>query len=460
MEDEQNSIFITTFFDFKIISFAHLFINIPKSNEIRLSKYFIKIIEEDSIDFQRVLFKESVHFINAIENESYINLINIFCYLKKKIKESKNNVKLLERITKISKLFFATESEIQIRSSSSNTKLNWFTSFQSEITCRQFIENKGLRNLDLDNNKSIKSLSSKNILALIENYFQFTTFISYNSGFYWSEIFFKGNRLNLKILPSFMNSPLVSYQDIPGLIISNGNTGRYLQEFEENNQFVYLSRDWGRSWRKIGKGQWLKSSLDRGGIIIISKEVEMTNSIKFSWDYGQSFKTMMIEDNITFMNVFRSNSKSAMQFIFTGIKLDNSTPTGFVLTVDFSNFFTKNCEASDFTFLKSLNNFNECIGGQQDFYNFRISNKICQVGDYQINKFQTKICKCTPDDFVCAQGFYKSQPNNQCLPLPGNENLLSPWRVIFHSYRMNMNSTVFLNLIKIKMIEFLVNIYI
>jgi hypothetical protein len=255
-----------------------------------------------------------------------------------------------------------------------------------------------------------------------------------------------------------MNSPLVSYKDIPGLIISNGNTGRFLQEFSENDQFVYLSRDWGRSWRKINKGQWLKSSLDRGGIIIISKEVEMTNSIKFSWDYGQSFKTMMIEDNITFMNVFRSHSNPSMQFIFTGIKLENSTPTGFVLTVDFSNFFTKNCQSEDFTFLKSLNKFNECIDGQQDFYNFRISNRICEVGNYQLHKFKTKTCKCTPNDFVCAQGFYKSEPSNQCLPLPGNENLLSPWKVLFHTYWLNMNSTVLMGFAKTKVVEFLVNL--
>jgi hypothetical protein len=101
--------------------------------------------------------------------------------------------------------------------------------------------------------------------------------------------------VNLNILSEETQSPLLSDSSAKGVLIGVGNLGRVLAPEVEWSSFI--SSDFGKHWSKLNKQKMLFETGNKGGLIIGVKDSKPTSEILFSWDYGITFKEMMINDS-------------------------------------------------------------------------------------------------------------------------------------------------------------------
>ena len=75
-----------------------------------------------------------------------------------------------------------------------------------------------------------------------------------------------------------------------GLMMGVGNVGQYLgRKNDEDSVFTFLSRDAGKSWRAVMKGNFMWEYGDQGSIIVIVQEKAATDVVYYSLDEGDSW---------------------------------------------------------------------------------------------------------------------------------------------------------------------------
>ena len=75
-----------------------------------------------------------------------------------------------------------------------------------------------------------------------------------------------------------------------GLMMGVGNVGEHLgKKIDEDNTFTFLSRDGGKSWRAVMKGNFMWEYGDQGSIIVIVQEKAATDVVYYSLDEGENW---------------------------------------------------------------------------------------------------------------------------------------------------------------------------
>ena len=82
--------------------------------------------------------------------------------------------------------------------------------------------------------------------------------------------------------------PLYSKKDCIGMVIGTGSVGYYLPSSNSISNLLntYLSVDGGYTWNEIAKGSNVYDFTNKGSLIVLSKNINPTNSISYSWDQG------------------------------------------------------------------------------------------------------------------------------------------------------------------------------
>jgi len=112
----------------------------------------------------------------------------------------------------------------------------------------------------------------------------------------------------------------------------------------KNDQAVYFSRDAGVTWSMIRRGSHVYEIGDHGGIIVMAKDFEPTNTIIYSWDEGISWQEYAISDiNINVKNILIEPNSASSSFILYGEKPQDGKNLGIVLHLDFSNLHQPQC---------------------------------------------------------------------------------------------------------------------
>ncbi|CAD8114785.1 unnamed protein product [Paramecium sonneborni] len=209
----------------------------------------------------------------------------------------------------------------------------------------------------------------------------------------------------------------------PGIVLGVGNVGLFITQ-EQN---TYMSADGGQNWIEVRKGSHVFEIADFGGIIVMAKDFEPTNEIIYSIDYGKTWKTKIIYDDLFIaQNLVTEASGTVRQFLIYG-KTDKGE--GIILRLDFSDIFQRDCKSNlDYDIWNS-----KCIDGSQTKYYRKKENSECFNPKQMITKKIIEPCPCKREDWICASGYASQLEGGDCLPIVNISDYCEPGTTYFKS---------------------------
>ena len=223
-----------------------------------------------------------------------------------------------------------------------------------------------------------------------------------------------------------------SVDSAAGIILANGNVGRYLSNDHESTS-SFLSRDGGLNWFEIRKGSHIYEIGDHGALIIIADDVNPTNEILYSWDEGLTFETFKIhEEKFLIKNVIIEPSSTSQHFVIYGEMHKKGNTKGVVVALDFTGLHEPQCknpdtpDTADSDYEKWSPNDgragHECLLGHKTIYIRRKRESQCYNGQLFERKNIIELCDCTEDDYECDVGFARVGPGEPCISLTNHND--------------------------------------
>ena len=139
---------------------------------------------------------------------------------------------------------------------------------------------------------------------------------------------------------------ILSSLDFPGVIISTGNEGEYLDRNQTN---TYISKDAGVTWRLLVKGNHVYDVGDQGGILVLAPSGVPTNYVLFSWDMGRTLNKMVVSQHAFYATKITTdrNSKGVIAIV-QGVQ-EGQGNLGILISLDFSNLMPRLCDVKNLT---------------------------------------------------------------------------------------------------------------
>ena len=104
-----------------------------------------------------------------------------------------------------------------------------------------------------------------------------------------------------------------------------------------------------------------------------------------------------------------------MNFVLSGLKIAQDKTKGFLLSIDFSNFFKRECILDDME-KQYLTSFSDgCILGQRHPFWFKLPERICRRNPDNLMALSSEICDCKKKDFECEEGYVRDENNIKCV---------------------------------------------
>ena len=204
-----------------------------------------------------------------------------------------------------------------------------------------------------------------------------------------------------------------------GIIIGNGNVGRYL-DYGYNNMALFLSRDGGLTWFEIRKGVYIYEIRDHGGLIVVAKFEQPTKEVLYTYDEGLSWERLIISDSeIYIKNILIEPTSSSQHFLVYGVKKSNDGESiGIVINLNFASLNMPICGRSDYEiWTPSAKEGGECLLGRKVSYSRRKRDSKCLNGEGFERKVIVETCPCTDEDYQCDVGYHRIEPGDPCTPI-------------------------------------------
>ena len=220
--------------------------------------------------------------------------------------------------------------------------------------------------------------------------------------------------LNIHLQSEYKTSEMPkSDKRMPGLIIAQGNLGRFISTDEnESTVGIFLTVDGGVQWKMIAKGFYHFELLDKGNIIVLTKRNEATRHIIFSVNSGQTFERMKITDrSLVISHIIGFKDIFEKKLVVVG----NEEGKSELIALNFSNLVERICkhtfdEYSDYEVWKPRQ---ECWNGAKYEYLRKKPFKNC-FNKYNFNFVRVLgYCQCTDNDYHCDFG-YKRNADGKC----------------------------------------------
>ena len=305
----------------------------------------------------------------------------------------------------------------------------WMKDAQQEIQEEEALNEEGM-----GENKPKKKASG--VEEKINQFRDFTqTFITYNKGGLWHKLRVPEKNLdgkqyvcenegecslNLQGL-SNRHAPFYSVDSASGIIISNGNVGKYLSENDEEVS-TFISRDGGLNWFEVRKGSHIYEIGNHGAFILMAEQQRLTDFILYSWDEGLTWTEVKVsQEKIIIVNIIIEPTSTSQHFVIYGHSPSKKgVQRGFLIGIDFSSLHEPMCrnssepntEGSDYETWTQ-----DCLLGKQTIYIRRKRDVQCYNPQIIESKATVKLCDCTDEDYECDIGYSRDKPGDPCTSI-------------------------------------------
>ena len=198
----------------------------------------------------------------------------------------------------------------------------------------------------------------------------------------------------------------------PGVIISTGNVGEYLEHNDVTRVNTYISRDGGVSWEETKRGPYIFEFGNHGGMLVIAKQFVQVNELEYSVNEGKTWTSLPLATPITVHNIRVDPSSKGHVFIIHGETA--ATPwqdeqRGSHFVVDFDKIIAngKTCDSADYEMWTPTPPGSEgCLMGQKLQFERKLRDAACfNDADYERRREVVGACKCSRvHDTECQYG--------------------------------------------------------
>ncbi|QRV73806.1 vacuolar protein sorting-associated protein [Ceratobasidium sp. AG-Ba] len=203
----------------------------------------------------------------------------------------------------------------------------------------------------------------------------------------------------------------------PGLALGVGSVGTHLRPYAECD--TYLSRDAGLNWKRIARGAHMYEVGAQGSIMVLVDDEEATKEIKYSWDEGNTWKTLDLGVTIRARILTTVPDSTSLKFIIIGTlsrKDQGSGARNAVVHLDFEPAKGRKCENGDLEkwYARTVKG-KECLMGHKQWYMRRKEKADCYVGGKfdEAPEHEDK-CPCEEEDYECDYNYVRE--GSKCVP--------------------------------------------
>ncbi|KAI1365003.1 hypothetical protein F5Y08DRAFT_305036 [Xylaria arbuscula] len=257
------------------------------------------------------------------------------------------------------------------------------------------------------------------------------------------------DNIHLHSMTEQQNSGSVFSSPAPGLVMGNGNHGKYLKDYWESS--LYISDDAGKTWIKGPKGPHKYEFGDQGSILLAVQDSEDVNveDFKYSLDHGKNWKTINFPDNLTIRPwvLTTTQDSTSLKFVLTGQKGSKESPSYCLISIDFEGLHESTCKESDMEdwyARKDDDGKPGCVMGHTQKFRRRRKDAKCFINkEFSSLPEDTTRCSCTDRDFECDFNFVRDgdecklagqvpAPKDACQSDNPDETFMgsSGWRLI------------------------------
>ncbi|KAI9657766.1 MAG: vacuolar protein sorting/targeting protein PEP1 [Bathelium mastoideum] len=249
---------------------------------------------------------------------------------------------------------------------------------------------------------------------------QIETGISFDDGRTFHELRVGKDRLHLHSVTDQRNSGRVFSSPAPGLVMGNGNTGKYLGKREHAALFV--SDNAGLSWRKAQPDGHMHEFGDQGSLIVVVIDRPDAKRIGYSLDHGKSWKYKNFDGyKIRPLQLTTVPDSTSRKFILYAEEGSGGSAKHVVIHLDFDKLDKPKCKEENFEIWHARVDGDKkpiCIMGHTQSYRRRKADADCFVHeDFKdpVPKFEN--CQCEDHDYECDFGFERSVDGKSCEPV-------------------------------------------
>ncbi|KAK9328304.1 hypothetical protein V1520DRAFT_346352 [Lipomyces starkeyi] len=211
-----------------------------------------------------------------------------------------------------------------------------------------------------------------------------------------------------------------------GLMVGVGNVGSSLTNFGDGN--TYLTNDGGATWTELAKGTYLWEYGDQGSIIVLVENPAPTNTLRYTFDEGQTWQTLTFFDEyVDVYDISTVPSDTSRKFLIHAKQADAPGKT-LLIQVDFTGARDVQCVLNERD--KTHEDFElwepsrpgtttKCLFGHEIQYHRKIPDHLCYIGD-KIPQPHTEVrnCSCTRLDYECDENYYLAA-DGSCILVSG-----------------------------------------
>jgi hypothetical protein len=243
--------------------------------------------------------------------------------------------------------------------------------------------------------------------------------ISFDDGRTWEKLRTKENeRIHLHSVTDMSNSGRVLSSPAPGLVMGIGNTGDYLERYNDGD--LYVSDDAGLTWERPLKGPHKYEFGDQGSILVAVAEGP-TDTIDYSLDHGKNWTTIDLPvKNFQAQILTTTLDSTSLKFLLVGARASgDDTLEFYAISIDFDDMHERTCTDKDLEkWYARVDSDGEgtCLMGHKQFYMRRKKEADCFLKqEFKDPEVHNEPCECTDADFECDFNFVRSTDGEVCI---------------------------------------------
>ncbi|KAI2625140.1 hypothetical protein GGS21DRAFT_309303 [Xylaria nigripes] len=238
------------------------------------------------------------------------------------------------------------------------------------------------------------------------------TSITFDDGRTFEPITAGDENLHLHSVTETKNVGTIFSSPAPGLVMGNGNRGKYLKDYRESN--LYVSDDAGKSWTQGLQGPHKFEFGDQGSILLAvrdSKDADV-QEIKYSLDHGQTWKTTQLPNGLSVSPwaLTTTQDSTSLKFVLTAMKDSKKSPSFCVISIDFEGLHEDTCQDSDMEdwYARTDDNGPSCVMGHTQKFRRRRKDAKCFIKkEFKEPIVESSPCECKNTDFECDFNFIR-----------------------------------------------------